>query len=305
MIKKGAMVRQGAKEVADIIAQQEHPAQLRQWASDRSQVLGRTIRGVMRITKALRVLGRIEGIPEEELENVVDTKFEYIVSCQIYGKLKTSDKPVDRWKAQSIDELRRQFPRSLKVAFIHQEGKDFYSMLLGVDPESGEDTIIYKVKLPGNPILGEGKPENQNHAIIFSRGEYVMTLDMNQDNYMGESYKIRNLLEQFQGKTRIVGFREHAISGGGGAVADFAASAEFSFTTTTQRFLTWPLMVRFHYGHPDIWDKTFTMTSGGVSKSSKTLHISEDIFGGINAVLRGGDVAYAEFIHCGKGRDLT
>ena len=26
---------------------------------------------------------------------------------------------------------------------------------------------------------------------------------------------------------------------------------------TVQRFLTWPLMVRFHYGHPDVWDKTW------------------------------------------------
>jgi len=34
--------------------------------------------------------------------------------------------------------------------------------------------------LPGNPKLGEGKPENQNHAIIFTRGNAVQTIDMNQ-----------------------------------------------------------------------------------------------------------------------------
>lgn len=39
---------------------------------------------------------------------------------------------------------------------------------------------IYSVKLPGDPKLGEGKPENQNHAIIFTRGEAVQTIDMNQ-----------------------------------------------------------------------------------------------------------------------------
>ena len=54
--------------------------------------------------------------------------------------------------------------------------------------------MLYKVRLPGNPILGEGKPENQNHAIIFTRGEHLQTLDMNQDNYMGESYKMRTCL---------------------------------------------------------------------------------------------------------------
>lgn len=40
--------------------------------------------------------------------------------------------------------------------------------------------IIYKIKLPGPAILGEGKPENQNHAIIFTRGEGLQAIDMNQ-----------------------------------------------------------------------------------------------------------------------------
>ena len=40
--------------------------------------------------------------------------------------------------------------------------------------------VIYSIKLPGNPILGEGKPENQNHAVIFTRGDAIQTIDMNQ-----------------------------------------------------------------------------------------------------------------------------
>ena len=40
--------------------------------------------------------------------------------------------------------------------------------------------VIYLIKLPGQPILGEGKPENQNHAIIFTRGEGLQAIDMNQ-----------------------------------------------------------------------------------------------------------------------------
>lgn len=39
---------------------------------------------------------------------------------------------------------------------------------------------IYRIKLPGTAKLGEGKPENQNHALIFSRGEALQTIDMNQ-----------------------------------------------------------------------------------------------------------------------------
>ena len=60
-------------------------------------------------------------------------------------------------------------------------------------------------------------------------------------------------------------------------------------------------MVRFHYGHPDVWDKVWAMSCGGVAKASKTLHVSEDIFGGFNVILRGGTIDYAEFVHCGKG----
>ncbi|PPD88092.1 hypothetical protein GOBAR_DD14993 [Gossypium barbadense] len=56
---------------------------------------------------------------------------------------------------------------------------------------------IYAIKLPGDPKLGEGKPENQNHAIVFTRGNAVQTIDMNQDNYFEEALKVRNLLEEF------------------------------------------------------------------------------------------------------------
>ncbi|CAN0377426.1 unnamed protein product, partial [Hapterophycus canaliculatus] len=38
-----------------------------------------------------------------------------------------------------------------------------------------------QVELPGPILLGEGKPNNQNHAIIFTRGEALQAIDMNQD----------------------------------------------------------------------------------------------------------------------------
>ena len=43
-----------------------------------------------------------------------------------------------------------------------------------------------RVRLPVNPesgrgvVLGEGKPENQNHAIIFCFNETLQAIDMNQ-----------------------------------------------------------------------------------------------------------------------------
>lgn len=77
---------------------------------------------------------------------------------------------------------------------------------------------IYRIRLPGNPKIGEGKPENQNHAIIFTRGEALQTIDMNQDNYLEEAFKMRNLLEEFNEdhgvrSPTILGVREHIFTG--------------------------------------------------------------------------------------------
>ena len=52
---------------------------------------------------------------------------------------------------------------------------------------------LSRVALPGNPILGEGKPENQNLGMAFTTGECVTMVDMNQDGYFEEALKMRNL----------------------------------------------------------------------------------------------------------------
>jgi hypothetical protein len=53
-----------------------------------------------------------------------------------------------------------------------------YSVL--VKWENGKEEEVYRVQLPGPMRLGEGKPENQNHALIFTRGDGVQAIDMNQ-----------------------------------------------------------------------------------------------------------------------------
>jgi hypothetical protein len=53
-------------------------------------------------------------------------------------------------------------------------------IILALDYIAVQMQVIYRIKLPGPAILGEGKPENQNHAIIFTRGEGLQTIDMNQ-----------------------------------------------------------------------------------------------------------------------------
>jgi callose synthase len=82
------------------------------------------------------------------------------------------------------------------------------------------------------------------------------------------------------------------------------SNQETSFVTIGQRLLANPLKVRFHYGHPDVFDRLFHLTRGGISKASKVINLSEDIFAGFNSTLRKGNVTHHEYMQVGKGRDV-
>ena len=132
---------------------------------------------------------------------------------------------------------------------------------------------------------------------------------MNQEGYFEEALKMRNCLQEFAKRegplpTTILGLREHIFTGSVSSLANYMASQEHSFVTLGQRVLTKPLRIRLHYGHPDVFDKLFFITRGGVSKASKGINLSEDIFAGYNNVVRGGSVGFKEYVQFGKGRDV-
>lgn len=303
--------------------------ELRFWASYRGQTLARTVRGMMYYRKALMLQTYLEKMTAGDIEAAVSTtdtqgfefspearaqadlKFTYVVTCQIYGKQKEDRKP----EAADI-ALLMQRNEALRVAFIDvvetlKDGNvqtEFYSKLVKADI-NGKDKEIYSIKLPGNPKLGEGKPENQNHAVVFTRGNAVQTIDMNQDNYFEEALKMRNLLEEFNcdhgiRSPTILGVREHVFTGSVSSLASFMSHQETSFVTLGQRVLANPLKVRMHYGHPDVFDRVFHITRGGMSKASRVINISEDIYAGFNSTLRQGNVTHHEYIQVGKGRDV-
>ncbi|KAJ3689691.1 hypothetical protein LUZ61_018855 [Rhynchospora tenuis] len=306
--------------------------ELRFWASYRGQTLARTVRGMMYYRKALMLQSYIEKMQSEDpgaalngnasietqgfelspyARAQADLKFTYVVTCQIYGKQKAEG------KAEAADiALLMQRNEALRIAFIDEvemikNGKpstEYYSKLVKADIH-GKDKEIYSIKLPGQPKLGEGKPENQNHAIIFTRGNAVQTIDMNQDNYFEEALKMRNLLEEFEEnhglhKVSILGVREHVFTGSVSSLASFMSNQETSFVTLGQRVLSNPLKVRMHYGHPDVFDRVFHITRGGISKASRIINISEDIYAGFNSTLRQGNITHHEYIQVGKGRDV-
>ncbi|WOL05975.1 Callose synthase 9 [Canna indica] len=331
---KNFLSRIGRKEDTEDSELLESPRdvlELRFWASYRGQTLARTVRGMMYYRKALMLQSYMEKIASEdgtpgarnatdiaegfdlspEARARADLKFTYVVTCQIYGKQKEERKP----EAADIAML-MQRNEALRIAYIDvletvKSGKphtEYYSKLVKADIH-GKDKEIYSIKLPGNPKLGEGKPENQNHAIIFTRGNAVQTIDMNQDNYFEEALKMRNLLEEFhcnhgKHKPTILGVREHVFTGSVSSLALFMSNQETSFVTLGQRVLANPLKVRMHYGHPDVFDRVFHITRGGISKASRIINISEDIYAGFNSTLRQGNITHHEYIQVGKGRDV-
>ncbi|KAJ4981755.1 hypothetical protein NE237_032592 [Protea cynaroides] len=235
-------------------------------------------------------------------------KYVYVLSCQIYGVQKGKDQ-----RGEEILNLMKN-NEALRVAYVDEvhRGRDqveYYSVLVKYDMQLEKEVEIYRIRLPGPLKLGEGKPENQNHAIIFTRGDAVQTIDMNQDNYFEEALKMRNLLEEFRTyygirKPTILGVREHIFTGSVSSLAWFMSAQETSFVTLGQRVLANPLKVRMHYGHPDVFDRFWFLTRGGLSKASRVINISEDIFAGFNCTLRGGNVTHHEYIQVGKGRDV-
>ncbi|XP_078438766.1 callose synthase 12-like [Wolffia australiana] len=343
---KERMRREGMKDEKEIWGEKLND--LRLWASHRGQTLTRTVRGMMYYYRALKMLAFLDSASEMDIRpttrelspvrssslretetsgnlsrassglssllkgheyGTAQMKFTYVVACQIYGTQKAKKDA----RAEEILYLMKM-NEALRVAYVDEvhSGRDeieYYSVLVKYDQQLQKEVEIYRIRLPGPLKLGEGKPENQNHAVIFTRGDAVQTIDMNQDNYFEEALKMRNLLEEFSHnhgarKPTILGVREHIFTGSVSSLAWFMSAQETSFVTLGQRVLANPLKVRMHYGHPDVFDRLWFLSRGGLSKASRVINISEDIFAGFNCTLRGGNVTHHEYIQVGKGRDV-
>lgn len=314
----------------------EYTLRTRIWASLRSQTLYRTISGFMNYSRAIKLLYRVENPEvvqmfggnsdklERELERMARRKFKLIVSMQRYAKFKKEE-------MENAEFLLRAYP-DLQIAYLDEEppvaeGEEprIYSALIDGHSEIMENGLRkpkFRVQLSGNPVLGDGKSDNQNHAIIFYRGEYIQLIDANQDNYLEECLKIRSVLAEFEemktdnvspytpgvknevhDPVAILGAREYIFSENIGILGDVAAGKEQTFGTLFARTLA-QIGGKLHYGHPDFLNGIFMTTRGGVSKAQKGLHLNEDIYAGMNAMLRGGRIKHCEYYQCGKGRDL-
>jgi len=106
-------------------------------------------------------------------------KFTYVVAAQLYGKQKKKNEN----QANGIAYLLKTY-KGLRIAYVDEvetpKGNQYFSVLVKYDRAANMEVEIFRVELPGKLKLGEGKPENQNHALIFTRGDAVQTIDMNQ-----------------------------------------------------------------------------------------------------------------------------
>ncbi|MBA0880447.1 hypothetical protein Goshw_024409 [Gossypium schwendimanii] len=262
---------------------------LKLWASYRGQTLFQIVRGMMYYYRALKMLAFLDSASKMDIRERIrelgsvgeDVSLDGFNSKVYMGLKRTKKDP----HAEEILYLMKH-NEALQVSYVdkvsvRRDEKEYYSVLVKYDKQLQKEMEIYRVQLPGPLKLGEGKPENQNHAIIFTRGDAIQTIDMNQDNYFDEALKMRNLLEEYKHyygmrKPTILGVREHIFTS---SVSSLAC-------------------------HPDVFKRFWFLTRGGISKVSRVVNISEDIFAGFNCTLRGGNVSHHEYIQVGKGRDV-
>ena len=88
------------------------------WASGRSQTMFRTARGFAAYADATRVLARLEGFPETDIEALVEAKFSHVVCAQVYGS------EGNEMKDEQLEDLLREFPHmSIVTAAAELEGE--------------------------------------------------------------------------------------------------------------------------------------------------------------------------------------
>lgn len=327
--------------------QRDHPeaapplSEIERWAAFRGQTLLRTVSGLSFYDRALRVMAALadrlgetrrlltRGEAAKVMRSPLDhcdeqygygilsrVKYTLVLSCQIYGQMKAAPPGSKRAKqAKQIEGIMREF-ENVRVAYVEtsvaSDGttKLYASVLVRWDRRLKRVVQVYRIKLPGNFLVGEAKPCNQNHAIIFTRGEAVQAIDMNQAGYFEEALKLpfflaRNFASSLaEGGPRIAGHREHVFTADVSSLASFMSTQESVFVTSTQRVLDTPLGCRFHYGHPDYFHRLAAMSCGGISKASKGINLSEDIFGGFSFTLRGGKATQSDLVQVGKGKDV-
>eukprot|EP00965_Chrysotila_dentata_P243041 6205193-Pleurochrysis_carterae.AAC.1 len=109
-----------------------------------------------------------QHLDRKELEALVDSKFRLVAALQRYAIMSESE-------LDDVELLLAEFP-SLAIAYIAEEvrpvaegGTQYFSCLIDGSCTLGQANRRkpkFMIRLPGYPILGNGKSDNQNQALI-------------------------------------------------------------------------------------------------------------------------------------------
>jgi hypothetical protein len=291
------------------------------WASLRFQPVARTVKGFMRVPKALALMLRLQNpnMSDEEIRHITRQKFGYIIGAQLFeremwmsasgfAKLNEEQKTacVQEYMEYTggLNKLTKLGDSMMKIAFLNQDTeKKWWSNLITWDDSKKEFSEVYRLESFGNfSSLGQGKPANQAFMCQFFDGSYVQAIDCNMDSTLSQSFFVPNVLLEFSQDpaVKIVGCPEFLFTYAWSQAAFASAFTERVFGTIVQRVYSL-LNQRMHYGHPDYIHGMNMMFTTGMSKMN---YVSEDIFTGFDNLLNGGRSILADYIECGKARDV-
>jgi callose synthase len=206
--------------------------------------------GLFRCSLVVRPIAIVQDDKFKEVLKQANHSYRYVVAAQVFKAMKSGKAP-DREKAKDIEEMAKKYP-GLYIAYAEEEDGKHYSVLERWSDEEEKMVAEYRVELPGKILVGEGKPNNQNHAIIFTRGEAVQAIDMNQDNGLENALKCKQLMNEFgfgqpgaPNIGRIVGYREHVFTHNVSSPAEFFSLQELTFVTASQRLVQKVIVAEF------------------------------------------------------------
>ena len=239
--------------------------------------LARTIAGMINWRTAMLHLLRMEepGLDDDEAQRIMCRKAQIVVAHQRYDP---NNRACPYKKAIDLCFRRLRF-----FDLVYNDDKKFQSICRRLRPsvlldstdfcsrdtiKSNEERRYFEqicVQRVGKLKIGEGKAENQMHALPFVNGMVLQAMDMNQYATLENGFKvpISSPISDFGTPSnpfdnnntsvipryRIVGFPEWTYTRRLSLVGELMGPR--SFVTIKHRVLDWPLRVRAHYGHPD------------------------------------------------------
>jgi len=315
--------------------------EVRIWAMLRTQSVGRTVVGALQYGQALSALPAVQRYyAQRPGKRIPEDHMEVILAHQTYGQSAPEGDPdndtavrllLSRYGTASLFLVFDMTPssgahvRNLVEGFLQRNGGygigafKYASVKCRWSVSSQDIEVIavlprkFPLRLGQGDFKTQGKACNQLNGLRFATGHFVQALDCNMGVFVGEGFKVPYVLRVFMPldkknrvtpRCRYLGFREFIFTGREGTVGKCHASAEWTFGTIYQRFLS-GMGTRMHYGHPDFVDGFWARNRGGMSKSSPVVNLSEDIFAGYNVRMREEASPHIDALEFEKGREST